>query len=31
MGRRGADGVRAHYTIGHMADAVLQVYSELCH
>jgi glycosyltransferase involved in cell wall biosynthesis len=31
LGRRGADGVRAHYTIGHMAEAMLQVYGELCH
>jgi glycosyltransferase involved in cell wall biosynthesis len=28
MGRRGREGVRAHYTIGHMADAVLRVYAE---
>jgi glycosyltransferase involved in cell wall biosynthesis len=31
MGRRGAEGVRAHYTIAHMAAAMEQVYGELCH
>jgi glycosyltransferase involved in cell wall biosynthesis len=31
MGRRGAAGVRAHYTIDGMAAAMVQVYSELCH
>ena len=31
MGQRGADSVRAHYTIGKMAAGVAQVYSELCH
>jgi glycosyltransferase involved in cell wall biosynthesis len=30
-GARGAEGVRSRYTIGHMADAMLSVYSELCH
>ena len=31
MGARGAQGVRAHYTLARMADAMLQVYGELCH
>ena len=31
MGRRGAAGVRAHYTIGRMADAMTEVYRQLCH
>jgi glycosyltransferase involved in cell wall biosynthesis len=31
LARRGADGVRTHYTIGHMADAMVEVYHELCH
>ena len=31
LGRGGAAGVRAHYTIERMADAMLQVYGELCH
>lgn len=31
LGRSGAAGVRAHYTIGHMADAMARVYGELCH
>jgi glycosyltransferase involved in cell wall biosynthesis len=31
LGRHGAAGVRAHYTIAHMTDSVLQVYGELCH
>ncbi len=31
LGARGVDGVRRHYTIAHMADAMQQVYSELCH
>jgi glycosyltransferase involved in cell wall biosynthesis len=31
MGRRGASGVRAHYTMAAMADAILEVYGELCH
>jgi glycosyltransferase involved in cell wall biosynthesis len=31
IGARGAQGVRAHYTLGHMADAMLGVYGELCH
>jgi glycosyltransferase involved in cell wall biosynthesis len=31
MGRCGAQGVRAHYTIGHMAERIEQVYGELCH
>jgi glycosyltransferase involved in cell wall biosynthesis len=30
-GRAGAEGVRRHYTIAHMADAMLRVYNELCH
>ena len=30
-GARGADGVRARYTMAHMADAMLSVYGELCH
>ena len=29
LGTRGADGVRNVYTIGHMTDAMLQVYGEL--
>ena len=31
LGQRGAAGVRAHYTMAQMADAMLQVYGELCH
>jgi glycosyltransferase involved in cell wall biosynthesis len=31
MGRRGATGVREHYTIGRMAEAMTEVYGELCH
>jgi glycosyltransferase involved in cell wall biosynthesis len=31
MGRRGAEGVRTHYTIAAMAEAILEVYRELCH
>lgn len=31
MGALGADGVRNHYTVAHMTDAMLQVYGELCH
>ena len=31
LGARGVDGVRRHYTIAQMADAMEQVYSELCH
>jgi glycosyltransferase involved in cell wall biosynthesis len=31
MGRHGREGVRARYTLTHMADAMLEVYSELCH
>ena len=31
MGRRGAEGVRAHYTMQRMAEAMVQVYGELCH
>ena len=30
-GARGAEGVRNAYTMAHMADATLKVYSELCH
>jgi glycosyltransferase involved in cell wall biosynthesis len=29
LGARGAEGVRAHYTIGRMADRMLDVYGEL--
>jgi glycosyltransferase involved in cell wall biosynthesis len=29
LGQRGAEGVRAHYTIGGMADRMLDVYREL--
>jgi glycosyltransferase involved in cell wall biosynthesis len=29
LGRRGAEGVRRHYTVTHMADAVLQAYGEV--
>jgi glycosyltransferase involved in cell wall biosynthesis len=28
MGRRGAEGVRAHYTVTHMAENVLRVYED---
>jgi glycosyltransferase involved in cell wall biosynthesis len=28
MGRRGADGVRRHYTVTHMAENVLRIYQE---
>ena len=28
LGRRGAEGVRQHYTVTHMAEKVLQVYGE---
>ena len=28
MGRRGADGVRRHYTVTHMAERVLNIYQE---
>ena len=28
LGRAGADGVRAHYTVRHMADGVLKAYEE---
>lgn len=28
MGRRGREGVHAHYSIGHMADAALRIYAE---
>jgi glycosyltransferase involved in cell wall biosynthesis len=28
LGRRGAEGVRRHYTVTHMAEKVLQVYEE---
>jgi glycosyltransferase involved in cell wall biosynthesis len=31
LGARGVGGVRRHYTIARMADAMQQVYSELCH
>ena len=29
LGQRGAEGVRSHYTIAHMADRMLGVYGEL--
>jgi len=29
LGARGADGVRAHYTVARMADRMLEVYGEL--
>ncbi len=29
MGRRGAEGVRRHYTVTHMAEKVLRVYEEV--
>ena len=29
LGRRGADGVRRHYTVTHMADKVLAIYQEV--
>ena len=29
MGRRGADGVRRHYTVTHMAEKVLAIYREV--
>ncbi len=29
LGERGAQGVRAHYTVDHMADRMLEVYREL--
>jgi glycosyltransferase involved in cell wall biosynthesis len=28
MGRQGADGVRRHYTVTHMAERVLEIYQE---
>ena len=28
LGRRGADGVRRHYSVTHMAEKVLSVYQE---
>ena len=28
LGRRGAEGVRRHYTVTHMAESVLEVYEE---
>ena len=28
MGRRGAEGVRKHYTVTHMAEKVLQIYQD---
>ncbi len=28
MGRRGAEGVRRHYTVTHMAESVLRIYQE---
>jgi glycosyltransferase involved in cell wall biosynthesis len=28
MGRRGADGVRQHYTVARMAERVLDIYNE---
>jgi len=28
LGRRGAEGVRNHYTVAHMADAVLKAYQD---
>jgi glycosyltransferase involved in cell wall biosynthesis len=31
LGARGVEGVRRHYTIAQMADAMEQVYSKLCH
>jgi glycosyltransferase involved in cell wall biosynthesis len=31
LGARGVEGVRRHYTIARMADAMERVYSELCH
>jgi hypothetical protein len=31
LGARGIEGVRRHYTIAQMADAMEQVYGELCH
>ena len=31
LGARGVEGVRRHYTIARMANAMQQVYSELCH
>jgi glycosyltransferase involved in cell wall biosynthesis len=31
FGARGIEGVRRHYTIAQMADAMERVYSELCH
>jgi glycosyltransferase involved in cell wall biosynthesis len=29
LGRRGAEGVRRHYTVTHMAEKVLQIYKEV--
>jgi hypothetical protein len=29
LGRRGAEGVRRHYTVTHMAEKVLRVYQEV--
>jgi glycosyltransferase involved in cell wall biosynthesis len=31
LGARGVEGVRTHYTIAQMADAMQKVYGELCH
>jgi glycosyltransferase involved in cell wall biosynthesis len=31
LAARGVEGVQRHYTIAQMADAMQQVYSELCH
>ena len=31
MGRRGAEGVRRHYTVTHMAENVLRIYQEAVH
>jgi glycosyltransferase involved in cell wall biosynthesis len=28
LGRRGAEGVRNHFTVSHMADAVLKAYQD---
>jgi glycosyltransferase involved in cell wall biosynthesis len=29
LGRRGAEGVRRHYTVTHMAEQVLSIYQEV--
>jgi hypothetical protein len=29
LGAQGADGVRRAYTMAHMTDAMIQVYSEI--